>query len=215
MTSSSPLAAVLHRRPRLDAAREAQIYEATASLLAQHGYDKLTFDQVAGATRSSKATLYRRWSGKDELVLDALANASCFAGPDAPDTGSLRSDLLAIGCAPGGLSDGAPISIIAAIVPAMQRDPALFNRFRDRLIAPKVATARGLLERAQSRGEIGVDADLDLIAQILPAICIHHSVVLGLEVTPQLIEQIVDSIVMPACRASRPLDTKTGHPKTA
>lgn len=203
------VAGALQRRPRLDGAREAEIFEATAELLARYGYDKLTFDQVASATRSSKATLYRRWPGKDDLVLDALRNAQCFAGPTQTDTGSLRGDLLAMGCGPGGLTRVEPISIIAAVVPAMQRDPALFARFREQLIAPKTAVMVGLLQRAAARGEIGPDADLELLAQILPAICIHHSVVLGHDVTTDLIEQILDSIVLPACRATTAPETTT------
>ena len=60
-------------RPRIEGDREAEILEATLELLASAGYDRLTMDAVAAAAKASKATLYRRWSTKAELVIDAIA----------------------------------------------------------------------------------------------------------------------------------------------
>ena len=74
--------------------RDAAICDATLALLAEVGYDRMSMDAVAARAKASKATIYRRWPGKQELVLDAVrSRAPGMAVPE--DTGSLRGDLLA------------------------------------------------------------------------------------------------------------------------
>src|SRR5471030_1961694 len=78
----------------LDASRDVALREAALKLLAEIGYDRLTIDSVAARARASKTTIYRRWSGKAELVVDAL---NCLKGsPPVPDTGTLAGDLAAM-----------------------------------------------------------------------------------------------------------------------
>src|SRR3982751_5349875 len=94
-----------HSRPRVEGPREAEILEAALTVLAEVGYDRLTMDAVATKAKASKATLYRRWNGKVSLVIDALHHHHQHANPAvAVDTGSLREDLIASFCAPGGLT---------------------------------------------------------------------------------------------------------------
>ena len=187
-------------RPRIEGERELQIFDATAELLVEVGYDRLTLDAVATAAKASKATLYRRWSGKAELVIDALANVKCFDGPPRVDTGSLREDLLGEACGEGGLAEEMPMAIIGSVIPALHRDPELFRVFHERLIAPKLAVAVDAFARARDRGEIGADADLSLLAQVLPAVCLYQMFVLGEPVTRERVAHVVDQVVLPACR---------------
>lgn len=179
-----------------------EIFDATTRLLIESGYDKLTLDSVATAAKASKATLYRRWSGKAELVIDALAHAKHFTHVSHSDSGSLREDLLVAACDLGGLTDEMPMAILGAVVPALHRDPELFRAFHTRLIEPKMAAAIGAFERARDRGEIDSGADLRMLAQILPALCIHQLFVLGEPVTRPRIEQIIDDVVLPACAST-------------
>jgi AcrR family transcriptional regulator len=186
-------------RPRVEGEREVEIFDVTTRLLIDSGYDKLTLDAVATAAKASKATLYRRWSGKAELVIDALAHAKNFAHVAPSDSGSLRGDLLAAACDQGGLTDEMPMAVLGAVLPALHRDPELFRAFHERLIEPRMTAATEAFERARARGEIGSGTDLRLLAQILPAICAHQLFVLGETVTRQRIEQIIDDVVLPAC----------------
>jgi len=197
-TSSAPQ----RSRPRVEGEREVEIFDATTRLLIETGYDKLTLDSVAAAAKASKATLYRRWSGKAELVIDALAHAKDFTHLSHTDSGSLREDLLAAACEQGGLTDEMPMAVLGAVLPALHRDPELFRAFRERLIEPKMAAAIGAFERASERGEVAPGTNLRLLAQILPALCVHQLFVLGEPVTRELIEQILDGVVLPACAAS-------------
>src|ERR1700679_3413043 len=79
----------------LDASRDDALRASALDLLATIGYDRLTIDKIAAHAGAGKATIYRRWSGKAELIVDALM---CQKGalPAAPDTGSLRGDLTAL-----------------------------------------------------------------------------------------------------------------------
>ena len=72
--------------------RDAAICDATLALLLEVGYDRMSMDAVAARAHASKATIYRRWPGKQELVLDAV-RARGVGLTVAEDTGSLRGDL--------------------------------------------------------------------------------------------------------------------------
>ena len=88
----TPEAAAAAQRPRVEGLREQEILDAALVVLADVGYDRLTMDAVAHRAKASKATLYRRWSSKATLVVEALARTK--GTPPVPDTGDLRSDLL-------------------------------------------------------------------------------------------------------------------------
>src|SRR5262249_15121552 len=76
--------------------RECELLAVTLELLQEHGYDRLSLDAVATTARASKATLYRRWPTKAELVLAAFVEGTRHVAVD-PDTGTLRGDLLKLG----------------------------------------------------------------------------------------------------------------------
>src|SRR5512141_1472504 len=91
-------------RPRVEGERESEILDAALDLLAQVGYDRMTMDAVASHARASKATLYRRWSSKSSLVVDAILRTKEALQTPEVDTGSLREDLLQMACGHGGLT---------------------------------------------------------------------------------------------------------------
>jgi len=185
-------------RPRIEGDREYEILEATLDLLADVGYDRLTMDAVANASKASKATLYRRWESKADLVLDALDRAKGAPHASDADTGTLRGDLLAIACVSGGLTDRRTLTVMSSIMTTLQRDDEFCAAFHERFLAPKVAHTRLVYERAKQRGEIGADVDIDLLAPVLAAIVLHRSYVMKQPVDDATIEQIIDEIVIPA-----------------
>jgi AcrR family transcriptional regulator len=189
-------------RPRVEGERVLEIHEAVVEVLVEVGYDKLTFDQVAARARAGKATLYRKWPTKAALVVDAVQATICPGVVERPDTGSLRSDLVSGACQQGGLTSGLP-ALLGAVMPALHRDEELMREFRQRFIEPMAAGLRDVFVRAQLRGEIGPHADLDRLAGILPALCLHRAVVDGADCDRDDVLAIVDEIVLPACRATR------------
>lgn len=188
-------------RPRIEGEREGEIFTAVVALLVEAGYDKLTFDAVATAVRASKATLYRRWPTKADLVLDAVAGHLPAEPEVDDDTGSLRGDLLAQACRPGGLCDDSP-AVLGALIPAMHRDRDLFAAFRERFVQPKLERNIAAFERARDRGEVGPGADLHLLANTLSAICVHDTFVYDIPATPERVAHVIDSVVLPAAHAT-------------
>jgi len=197
------MTAVTITRPRVEGERATQIHEVVIDLLLEHGYDKLTFDQVAARAHAGKATLYRRWPTKAALVIDAVQATLCPGVVERPDTGSLRGDLVVGACQQGGLTSGLP-DLLGAVMPALHRDEELRGEFRLRFIEPMVHGSREVFRRAQARGEVGPTADLDRLAAILPALCLHQALVDGADCGRADVLAIVDDVVLPAARATVP-----------
>lgn len=188
-------------RPRVEGTRVTEIHQAVVRLLVEHGYDRLTFDAVAAEARASKATLYRKWPSKAALVVEAIAATICPTVLERPDTGTLRGDLVSGACQEGGLTSGLP-ELLGAVMPALHRDEELMGEFRAQFLEPMQAGALDIFRRAQQRGEIGAGADLERLANILPAMCVHEAVVFGGDCSRTDIVAIVDEVVLPACRAT-------------
>ncbi len=191
------------QRPRIEGDREADILDATLRLLATAGYDRLTMDGVAIAAKASKATLYRRWTTKSELVVDALLRARGAPLLEAPDTGSFRGDLLVMACDKSGLNDTSTLAVMASVITALHHDAEFATAFHERFLGPKVDAARRVYERAQQRGDIRPDVDLDLMSHVLAAVILHRFFVLRLPVDDETVIAIIDQIVIPATVAPR------------
>ena len=117
-------------------------------------------------------------------------------------SGSLRGDLIAQACAKGGLGEDLPLQVFAALLGSLHRDPELRDAIMTRLMAPKLAVTLKTFRAAQRRGEIGKDADLELLARLLPAITIHEAMLTGAHPSQERLITLVDSVVLPACAAT-------------
>ncbi|MFJ5266249.1 TetR/AcrR family transcriptional regulator [Streptomyces sp. NPDC088387] len=144
------------RRSRLTPEREAELYEAVLNLLREVGYDSLTMDAVATRTRSSKATLYRQWGGKAELVAHAIRHNKP-GGDHSADTGSLRGDLHAMMAREDDCTMEQNAALMRGMAIAMHSNPDLLRAFRELLIEPEMAAMQRVLQRAVDRGEIPAD----------------------------------------------------------
>jgi AcrR family transcriptional regulator len=199
---STPTATDAHTgRPRVEGERELEILSATLAVLADVGYDRLTMDAVATRSRASKATLYRRWNGKVDLVIDALLSVK--RAPDIPDTGNLRDDLVATFCGMGGLDQDTQATM-ASVITALARDESFARAFRRDVLAPKMAVTRTVFERARDRGELREGVDLDLLAPALAGIVLHRHYVLGTTPDEHVITDLIDQIILPAALATPP-----------
>lgn len=201
-------------RPRVEGDRELEILTATLDVLADVGYDRLTMDAVASAARASKATLYRRWSTKAALVIDALLSEK--GSHAAPDTGTLRSDLLAMFCGGGGLTDSRQSAILASVITAIGRDTEFADAFREQFIGPKSARVHEIFARAMARGEIRDDLDLSILAPALPGIVLHRQFLLGEMPNQELIARVIDQIILPAAGVTtQPATSQTNTQPTS
>jgi AcrR family transcriptional regulator len=193
-------------RRRIEGERENEILDATVTMLASVGYDRLTLDAVAIEAKASKATLYRRWETKAELVVDAIARAKGAPQLSVADTGSLRGDLIAMACNKGGLNDANSLRVISSVITALQHDQEFADAFHERFLAPAATRTRMVYQRAQQRGEIPEDVDLDLLTPVLGAVILHRAFVLRLPVDDETVERIIDEVVLPAATKCRSLE---------
>jgi AcrR family transcriptional regulator len=185
-------------RPRVEGDREQEILDAALEVLADVGYDRLTMDAVAHRAKASKATLYRRWNSKATVVVEALARTK---GPTTvPDTGHLRSDLLAAFCGMGGLTDHGTTATLGAVLTAVSTDPEFAREFRRQVVDPKAHVSRRIFEQARDRGELRDDLDIDIVIPALAGIVLHRVFLFGDTPDPTLIERAVDQIILPAVR---------------
>jgi AcrR family transcriptional regulator len=198
-TRHQPEEMALHRGRPFDASRDTALREAALELLAETGYDRLTLDSVAARAHASKATIYRRWSGKAELVVDALSRIK--GSPVVPDTGSLRDDLETIARSSTDSGNRFDAQVMLGLITALARDAELRQVFREQLIDPHMADIKAVFERAVLRGEVSEDRNLDLLVSLFPALVIHHLLIFGEIPDAQFAEQVVRDVLVPLATA--------------
>lgn len=185
----------------LDARRDADLRQAALELVAEIGYDKMTIDAVATRARAGKATVYRRWPSKAELVIDAFVNEALGAA-ELPDTGSLRGDLLALSSrlwnGPGPANRA---RVMAGLVSGLLTHPEL-RQAMDSISGPPYTLVLEIFGRAVGRGEIPAPLDVALIGSIIPSLCMFHLVTTGEPPTVAFLEAVIDDVVLPASRAA-------------
>ena len=200
-----------HRGGRyLDSSRDPILREAALVLLAEVGYDRLTMDAVAARARAGKTTIYRRWPGKAELVVDALNSLKGI--PDIPDTGSLRQDLRALAESITSAESRFGAQVTIGMVNALARDAELRRVFREKFIAPRMAGFRTVFERAVTRGEMPDGHDLDLLARVFPALALHQLAMSGELPDTRFAGQIMDEVVYPLATAQPPAPARPRVP---
>ena len=214
MQTSNPAIAEEPRRGRpRDPSRDEAIIDAAIDLLIRDGYDRLSMEAVATEAGVGKATVYRRWSNKAELVIDAMATLKPTV--DAFDTGSLDGDIelmIAASCSP---HSERLLQVMASICSALPREPELLEAFRTRFTEPRIARIAAMLEHARQRGELGPDFDIAMAASLMPSLMLQRVLMTGQPAGRLYAEQIVSSVLLPVLgRPARPIsttDTETPH----
>lgn len=176
--------------------RETELLEVTLQLLQEHGYDRLTLDAVTSKARASKATVYRRWPSKAELVLAAFIE-SVRQVAVAPNTGTLRGDLLKIGVL---ICDQARqhASTIRAVLVEVSRNPALKNVMQHQFLDQRKALIQKVLRQAVGRGEIADAVISNELWDVLPGYLIFRSIIPGRPPTHRTVQALVDDVVIPS-----------------
>ncbi|MBC2869205.1 TetR/AcrR family transcriptional regulator [Streptomyces mexicanus] len=186
------------RRSRITPEREAELYEAVLDLLREVGYDALTMDAVAARTRSSKATLYRQWGGKAELVVKAVRHGKPGKAGGI-DTGSLRGDLHALVAREDDCVMEQNSALMRGLAMAMHANPDLRQAFREQLIEPETGEFQRLLRRAVDRGEIRADCPaLDFVVHMLAGGFAVRALIEDQPPTQEFLRSYIDAVVLPA-----------------
>ncbi|MGV9450333.1 TetR/AcrR family transcriptional regulator [Streptomyces sp. NPDC003635] len=181
MQSSTP-APRATGRPR-SAAADAAILAATREALVELGWSKLTLSDVAVRAGVAKTTLYRRWSGKNELVVDAVAEL--FDELELPDRGTLGADIEGVVLQFAAiLARPEAKSGLMAVVAESTRDEALRERIRASIVDRQKRLVLEGRSRAQARGELPPSTDeseaartVDLIFDVVAGAVVHRCLV--------------------------------------
>jgi AcrR family transcriptional regulator len=186
------------RRSRITPEREAELYGAVLDLLREVGYDALTMDAVAARTRSSKATLYRQWGGKAELVARAVRHDKPGSSAEI-DTGSLKGDLHALTLRSDDCQMEQNSALMRGLAMAVHGNPDLLKAFKEHLIEPELAEFRRMLQRAIDRGEIRADNPaLDYVMHMIIGGFAARSLIDEQPPTQAFLLSYIDAVVLPA-----------------
>jgi AcrR family transcriptional regulator len=176
---------------------EAALLEAAWEELAEVGFAKLTMESVAARARTGVAVLYRRWSRKDDLVIAAIRHYGKMHPIDIPDTGNLRSDLIAL---LGNVSDGrrSLTAVASAALSGLQADfgvsPA---ETRERIMGNRPIWSDEIFRRAHERGEINRDK-IPPAVLAMPFDLLRHDLLVTLKpMSEKRILEIIDDLFLP------------------
>ncbi|WP_328784578.1 TetR/AcrR family transcriptional regulator [Streptomyces canus] len=186
------------RHSRLTPTREAELYTTVLDLVREVGYDSLTMDAVAARTRCSKATLYRQWTGKPQLVAEALRHEkpATLAGID---TGSLRGDFAAVVAQMNELRMEQDTALMRGVLHAAHAHPDLLAALRELLVVPELSSLDALLGQAVERGEVPADtAALSYVSYALLGSLIAHQLLEDKAADPAFVGNYIDAVVLPS-----------------
>jgi AcrR family transcriptional regulator len=184
-------------------ARTDAILDATLELMASTGYDRLTIDAVASRAGASKATIYRRWPGKSELVMAALSRHSAAAIAEV-DTGGLRSDLIqTVSQMRDSLASQDGV-LILGVLNAMRGNAELAELVRSHVLGAKRSVIARLVARAVKRKELSARADHELASEIASALVFTRILVTGQTLDDAEIVHVVDAVLMPMLTRDSP-----------
>ncbi|TDE95153.1 TetR/AcrR family transcriptional regulator [Occultella glacieicola] len=216
MSSSTPSTGRPGGRPR-DDQREVEILGAVTSLLAERGYEAVTFEEVARRAHASKATLYRRWKTKRDMVIAALK-----AGParrddgDRIDTGSLRGDLGALCRRLVTTMRSADGQTAMLLLQAGLEDPELCEEI-ERAVGPTGSRLpASVIRAAVARGELPEGVDPFPFEEITGSVILLRRLN-GLRIDDGYLDALIDTVLIPALRATAPAHDLpagifSGHP---
>ena len=189
-------------RPR-DPSRDGVIREAILRLLGDVGYGALTMDAVAAEAGVGKATIYRRWRTKQDLVVDTVSvmNQS-LATP--VDTGSVEGDVREVVHRFVDIINGPVGTAIRSLLPAMQHQPALQEAFYNGPLAAWRDSYQRMWSQAEARGEVAGLVPEDLVSETTSALLVQRWLLSGLPVTHEYADEVLETVVLPLVRSKRP-----------
>jgi AcrR family transcriptional regulator len=170
------------------------ILDATMAILLEDGYQGLTIDGVAARAKVGRPTIYRRWPSKAALVVAALARSTGLT--PAPDTGSLRADLLAVQQHQVRLMNSEGFRhITPGLTADLAADPDLARVYLDEYIAPRRRSGWDALDRGIARGELPPGIDHAFISDLLTGPLFYRALVRGEHLEPEAADRTIDIVL--------------------
>jgi AcrR family transcriptional regulator len=179
---------------------ERAIYDAVLDQIRTVGYAGLTMEGVAAGAHTGKAALYRRWPGKEELVVDTLDHV--LPSPcELPDHGDVREDLLELLRLMAAFLNSPAGCALESLIADIEPDGRFARLLHQRVKEPRKRMFLALLRRAAERGQVRPEAATQLVADVGPALLMQRFSAEGPPVPDAYVVSVVDDIVMPLLRA--------------
>lgn len=187
-------------RPR-DASRDDALRQAAIAVMAEVGYRALTMDAVAARARAGKATIYRRWDSKLDLVIDSC-NQLVSEHISEPDTGSLRGDLREFLMAFAKFLSGPSGKAAQALVGELPHEPELAEAFRSTFLMSQRDTLKRIIERATGRGEVSDEAPKGMLIELSGAALTYRLMITGDPLDEAFVDKFLSTVLMPLLQRS-------------
>ena len=189
-------------RPR-DPSRDGVIRAAILRLLAEVGYGALTMDAVASEAGVGKATIYRRWRTKLDLVVDTISDLNrAEAAP--PDTGSLEGDLRQMLRSLVAVITGPTGAATLSLLSTVPHQPALAEAFRNGPLAVWRSSFEEIWSRAEQRGEVQPGVAGSAVAETTSALLVQRWLLTGKPIDEAYADEVLDTVVLPLLRMQTP-----------
>ena len=188
---------------RRGAQRREAICTAVFELLGEVGYDRMTMDAVAARAHARKATIYRCWPDKPELVAEALVNRFTDT-PVPPDTGSLRGDLLALMTQACTVTNSADGDVITGVMTAATLNPQLASTLHQCMYESKQVIHETILTRAVARGEVDSVEATPLLHEVAHAMIIMRKMWSVDPLDEAFSKHVVDDVLIPLLTYRKP-----------
>lgn len=171
------------------------------ALLAEVGYDGVSFERVARQAGASKPTLYRRWPTKRDMVVAAMKAMPAIRVGRVVNTGSLRSDLLALMAVLAETLQASDTALVATMLQAGLADPELCEHLETTTGPTGARLPDDVRLRAVERGELPEGADAFAYDEVVGAALVTRALN-GLPYDDRYREQLVDAVLLPALIAT-------------
>ncbi len=193
-------------RPRDERADRA-ILRATLELMAETGAHELRMDDVARRAGVGKATIYRRYRSKGELITAAIAGL--VSEISIPDTGATRTDLSALMRGAVEVYRGSlEAAVMPSLVEAMSRDAELARLVREEFLVRRRAALQEVLERGIERGDLRDDLDVDFVLDVFGGPLFYRLLITGGPIDEPLADGVVELIMRGFAPQAKPSKRK-------
>ena len=189
---------------------DGRILEAAVAELADSGFAAFSPLAVAARAGVAKGTVYLRWPTREALALDAVASVS--AGIEDPDTGALRTDLLALADQFDAVFARPGLKLLLRFALEAESHPELYRRYQDEVAAQRNAVVDHAVDRARRRGELREDVEPHMVTSALVGALFFHTAVgtPPARLTPRQRTLLGDQLLRGIRNADNPIDANAG-----
>jgi AcrR family transcriptional regulator len=179
-------------RPR-DARVDVAIMDATRALLAERGFAGTTVEAIAHRAGVGKATIYRRWSSREELLL--AVTTTDLPDVPTPDTGDLRQDLLLVFTRLAEqIRTAGPASYLGDLIGESTRNPAMRKDFQA-FIQQRRSLCAEIVAQARKRGEVRKSIDPDLVLDLIAGAMFYRKLFSDEPADTKYVERTIDAVL--------------------